>query len=148
MFNLGWLVVGWALTLGFMPDNLQQIQTKEQYTVHSKSLEYLATKSDLSEIDTSFCLFQNIELNATFFNSLKVYTEIDTYDRKSEDSMWFTPFYTEYIFGINYTHKFAQIGFEHNCGHPVTSTPFTQMEEYAYYGQNKTKVFIKIGNNF
>ena len=63
---MSWLVLSWFLTFGYLP----------------QSQEAIATTTDRVEwLDNSGAFYQTIGLSATAFNHLKIYTELQTYDR-------------------------------------------------------------------
>ncbi len=131
MFNF--LVFSWALTLGFVPQQQDLVD------------------ATLVQIDSSrVATVAALEIGATAWNRLHVYTEVETFQYTNDGSLSFSPYRADYTFGADfYISKMMLLGLTHECDHSVINTVNLTSKEYisSYrYAKNETKIFVKIGN--
>lgn len=107
----GWLVLSWALTLGWIPSgNVTLISQQQQQ------------KPIVLTLDQSGALVQNIELGLTAFDLVTVWTSIETFDRPTSP-VRYAPFRADYTIGLRAERKIGwatiEAGISHECIHPV-----------------------------
>ena len=121
---MSWLVLSWFLTFGYLP----------------QSQEAIATTTDRVEwLDNSGAFYQTIGLSATAFDHIRLYTELQTYDRMGSINQWF-PYRSDYIIGLDLLAGPVTIGVRHECDHPVI---WSMDQEYGYIS-GITEIYVKI----
>lgn len=125
---LSMFVLSWALTIGIVPEQTEIVDYKKAELNRSR----VATVATLS-------------LGVTAWERIYMYTNLETYQYKSNAGFYFIPYRTDYIFGMDfYVNKNITIGLEHECDHPVVS--YTNMKADYKYMSSETKLFIRIGS--
>jgi hypothetical protein len=107
----GWLVLSWALTLGWIPSgNVTLIKQEVQQ------------KPIVLTLDKSGALVQNIELGLTAWNTVTIWTSIETFDT-AESAVRYAPFRSDYTIGLRAGRTIGwatiEAGISHECIHPV-----------------------------
>lgn len=122
------LVLSWALTLGYVPT--QSNIAGDQYT-----------RIEQGKIAT----VSTIDFGVTAWNRLKIYSQIETFQYLNPTYTGFNPYRTDYIFGIDYyISKNITLGIIHECDHPVVS--YYDMKADYQFLSSETKIFARIGS--
>lgn len=125
--NLSFLVLSWALTLGFIPSETTLIGT--------------------GTVPVAFCgktnaLKQTIEIGVTAFDLVTIWTNIETYDTMISP-IQYSPFRSDYNIGLNVGHSFDGLrldaGVNHECIHPVYSNGLGK-----WVAGGNTEVYVKV----
>jgi hypothetical protein len=126
MFNF--LVLSWALTLGYVPEQANFVDTNH-VAIDQSRLATVAT----------------VDFGVTAWGVLHVYSEIETFQYLCKDLQGFNPYRANYTFGTDfYINKNLTLGLVHECDHPIVSG--TNMTTEYKYASNETKIFIRIGS--
>ena len=120
---MSWLLLSWFLTLGYLPQSQESI---------------VMGRSTVDSINDG-AFYQTIGLSATAFNHLRLYTELQTYDRMGSINQWF-PYRSDYIIGLDLLAGPVTIGVRHECDHPVI---WSMDQEYGYIS-GITEIYVKI----
>ena len=124
------LLLSWALTFGYLPSSTLAVQdTDKQHFV-----------------DQSGALMQTIELGLTAWDTITVWTNIQTYDTMVT-GIRYAPFRSDYNIGLNVGHDVAgfrlDAGIKHECVHPVISGPVSSRR----YAAGETEVYVKVSGS-
>lgn len=122
------LVLSWALTFGYIPSASTVIGSSENHK---------------AAVDYSRSCMQTIELGLTAWDTVTVWTNIETYDRM-ESLTTFAPFRSDYNIGLNIGREIAGFRFDagckHECIHPVMSD--SKIGKWVAGGD--TEVYVKV----
>ena len=131
---LSFLVLSWALSFGYVPDQVD-------------SLQGLIVMADQNR----FASFVTVEGGVTAWDRIHIYGSVETYQYLVSDSISFAPYRADYIAGADvYITDWLSAGIVHECDHPVMSVvkmPSIKYESEYNYLKTETKIFIKIGSN-
>lgn len=131
MFNF--IVFSWALTVGFVP--------QQQNIVNASMVQI-----DKSRIATE----SSLEFGAILYEKMHIYTEIETFQYLSQETIGFNPYRSDYTFGADFfLTDHVTLGLSHECDHAVTSGINLSKNEYLTeykYGSTETKIFVRIGS--
>lgn len=117
-----WLIVAWALECAWIPQDLLVIHGLGQGSAYHLG-----------------ALSQTLELEATAFDTLHVWTSLETYDY-AVSAVAYAPFQANYYIGADVKLGPVTVGYEHLCRHPVWSYG---QETYTLSG-GYDKVYIRI----
>lgn len=126
MFNF--LVLSWALSLGIVPQQDDQVRDREA----------IIEKSQIATI-------AGVKFGVTAWDRLHVYSEVNTFQYLNAGKGGFNPYRADYIFGADfYFNDFVSVSFVHECDHPIISGT-SYISRYPYLA-DETKLFLTIGN--
>jgi hypothetical protein len=124
-----WLVLAWALTVGYSPMNYQGL------TPINDPLTGLVTESNGS-------FEQTIELSATVADHVRISADIITYDN-IESLTVFAPFQSNYDIKAELYAPHVALGIKHTCIHPTLSF----VGQQVLYGAMYTEVYVKFSGS-
>lgn len=102
---LSFLVFSWALSLGYMP---QQVEIYDD----PGGSEVL--------VDRSGCFVQDLGLEVLAWEHLRAWTNIRTYE-EAQGLASYAPFRADYSIGMDVLAGPVVLGVRHECDHPVVS---------------------------
>lgn len=121
------LVLSWALTFGYIPSS--------SVIVYDNAIPH--------RVEQSGSFMQTVALGLTAWDTVTIWTNIETYDRMITTTSY-APFRSDYNIGLNVGHDVAgfrlDAGVCHECVHPVLSSAVPQ----KYILGVDTNVYIKI----
>jgi hypothetical protein len=120
---MNWLVIGWFLTLGIVPQQQEAVGSRVSNTLSNR----LATVAEVG-------------LTATAADRFVVGFSVENYQYKDPDSIYFNPYRVDYKFnaGVKFN-AHVSVWFEHECDHPVE---YSNVERYTYSSQ-ESKLYLK-----
>lgn len=128
---MNWLLCTAFLTFGYLPVNTVTIQDN-----YIPPVVYATA-------DNPGSFVQVVGFSATAFKTLTVWTEIETFDKIDPDG--FAPFRSDYRIGLKVNRGPVEIGFTHECDHPVI---YSMQKQLLGYGGNRTEVYAKFSVTF
>lgn len=128
---MSWLFCTVFLTFGYLPVNTVTIQDNYIPPV------IYATADNAGSFE------QTVGFSATAFKVFTVWTEIETFDKIDSDG--FAPFRSDYRIGFNLHRGPVEVGFTHECDHPVI---YSMQKQKLGYGGNKTEIYAKFTLEF
>lgn len=100
------IVFSWFLTLGFVPIQYDQVN-KERLNISNSTVAELG-------------------LTATAFNKLEIYTSIENFQIKSDNTLYFNPYRVDYTTGLKYkVITGVTLEAKHYCNHMIYTNLFT-----------------------
>ena len=125
---LSFLVFSWALSLGYMP---QQVEIYDD----PGGQEVL--------VDRSGCFVQDLGLEVLAWNHLRAWTNIRTYE-EAQGLASYAPFRADYSIGLDLLAGPVVLGIRHECDHPVISrTSFYETGKIT----SETEVFVRFNGS-
>lgn len=125
------LVLSWALTFGWIPSG-------------NVALEKTEPKTSAIVLDQSGALTQTIELGLTAWDTVTIWTSIETFDR-IRSIKEYAPYRSDYSIGIKASKAIGwatfEAGFTHECIHPVLTSGDTGARMYG----GSDEVYVKVG---
>jgi hypothetical protein len=121
---MSWLVLGWFLTFGLVPDQAEALGASYQALLPDQ----VATVAEIG-------------LNATAWGLVNVYGSIENYQYKGP-GLSFCPFRADYKIGASISAHGLTIGIDHECDHPVIWS--WEEGEMNTFGYGETRIYIKI----
>jgi hypothetical protein len=84
--------------------------------------------------------YANIDLGVTFFKYFTIDNELETFFSFLNGQTSFNPYFVNYTIDFNAHYKFVQLGYKHQCIHPILNTSNTfKSEMYGGYD----KIYVK-----
>jgi hypothetical protein len=114
-----WIVIGWALTFGYMPLTWSSAEPRN----------YDAPAFE-----------QTIELEARVLDHVRAWTEVETRDYAYSLTEWF-PYQARYRIGIELFAQHLSLGIMHECIHQVVNRSFD-----INFGAMETQVYVRIAS--
>ena len=122
MFNA--IVISWFLSVGWVPLQTEMVD----HSTFRINPDMTATMTEIG-------------LSVTFDDRLKVFTEMDNYQYKDKDSLYFLPYRIDYTFGSTLDiNKYISVTATHTCIHDV----IYNRHQPKGYQENETKVYATI----
>jgi hypothetical protein len=121
---MGWIVLSWALTVGSVPQQYQEINFIPNNNIQT------AYPSTMAEV----------ELSAEILNHLKLWGSVKTFQYLHLNEMYCSPYRSDYAVGISIYNKIMEIGIRHECDHPV----IYEQNQLGLYGMMTTEIYIKL----
>lgn len=121
---MNWLILSWALTLGFVPSVDNSIINGLQVT----------------GIGYSNVLEAQLDVSAVILGHLRLEGSAETYMLPPSDGWTFLPFRADYTFGAALFSGNFEVGLRHECDHGIEYTN----DILPWYGSSETLVYVKI----
>ena len=131
---MNWIILGWALTFGYMPANTQAIINQNRYYGQD------------SFIDNSNSYAIKLELSADILGHLKIWGSDETYMKSDFSHIEygaFSPSEAHYRIGAYLYAKGIEVGIEHECDHGIEAS----YDIKPWYWGGYTEVYIKLSGS-
>jgi hypothetical protein len=120
-----WLVLSWALTIGYLPMQTDSIVNGAE-TVHLPAPE--------NAIATTF------ELDAVAFDHLRAWGKMRSYESFAFDRLYMVPWRIDFSIGAEVFYGPFALGVWHECDHGVDSSRYMK----PWYSRGTTEIYIAI----
>ena len=125
-----WLVLSWALTVGYLPTNVQFLDSAPNMSIENQWI-YLENNGSMET---------TIGLSAIAFDHIKLSTSIETYIHTTDSILSYWPYRSDYNIGLSIYTKNLELGIKHTCIHPTIYS----IDQILGYGANTTEIFVKL----